>query len=340
MVKQSALTSFKKTSAILQAAVIATAALLPAALLSSSASGAQLDNRFIDMSSTASFGGDSTEGSGRASGTDVTYTVGFDIGTSGNIAGLVIDFCSNSPITGLTCTAPTGFNVNEGTLALANQRLNGGALGNTYTIDAATTNNRLVLTSTANSFTAGDSVLFDLGTTSAGDGITNPSTVGSFYARIITYTSAATAQAYTSTSPGTFVDDGGIALSIARELTITARVQEVLEFCIGTDADSTLANAGTDSCTLVAGTDLDLGVVDSNSIAKTSTIDTPNDGIAMIRTNASQGAVMYYKAEQNTSSGKLKIAGGTCVGTNLNDPCFNSLVQPKQQSLLVLNYSA
>jgi hypothetical protein len=44
----------------------------------------------------------------------------------------------------------------------------------------------------------------------------------------------------------------------------------------------------------------------------------------MVRTNAINGVVMYYKAEQDTTSGKLKIAGETCVGTNLDDPCFNS----------------
>jgi len=320
MNKLTAMTSIKKTSLFMQAAVIASAALLPAILLSNSASGAQLTNRFIDMSANQTSEGSGRDG-GDAFGEDVTYRVSFDLGTThSNIEGIVIDFCSDSPITGDTCTAPTGFDVNEGTLVVPNQV---GISG--FTINAATTQNRLVLTNaTGNNLSASTTVSFDLGGTGAADGITNPTTTGTFYARILTYTDETVAAAYTSTVPGAFVDDGGIALSVSNELTITARVQEVLEFCIGTDTNSTLTNVQADSCALVAGTNLSLGVVDSNSISTTSNIAVPNNGVAMIRTNALNGAVVYYKAEQNTASGKLKIAGATCSGVSLADACFNS----------------
>jgi hypothetical protein len=321
MTKTNVMRPLARANAFVTAAVIATASLLPALLLTSGASGAQLDNRSIDLSATQTSEGSGRDG-GDAFGQDVTYSVSFELGsTHTNIEGIVVDFCSNSPITGLACTAPTGFNTNFAGLALANQvGISGFAIDTTNS-----TANRVILTSaTGNNLAAAATVSFDLGSTGASDGITNPTVPGSFYGRILTYTTDTVAQAYTSVSPGAFLDDGGIAMSVANELTITARVQEVLEFCIGTDADSTLANADTDSCSLVAGTDLDLGVVDSNSIAKTSTIDVPNDGVALIRTNALNGAVVYYKAEQNAGSGQLKIAGATCSGVSLADACFNS----------------
>ena len=320
MTKQSALMTFKKSSAIIQAAVLATAAFLPVVLLGGNASGAQLDNRFIDIS-----GSGVAEGSGRsgstAAGQDVTYTVGFDIGTTGNVGGLVIDFCSDSPIVGDVCTAPTGFNLNFATLAIANQ-----AGITDFSIDTTNSSaSQLVLTRSAASVSATTSVEFDLGTSATGDGITNPTTVGTFYARIVTYATDTAAQAYDSETPGTFVDEGGIALAIANELTITARVQEVLEFCIGTQEDSTLTPAGDplEDCSNVAGTDIDLGVVDSNSISNSTTEG--NSGVAMIRTNAANGAVVYYKAEQDTNSGQLKIAGESCISpSSTEDACFNS----------------
>jgi hypothetical protein len=317
-------TSSRKAFAVLQAAILAAAALLPAVLLHDSAQGAQLVGRRIDMSATQTSEGSGRDG-GDSFGQDVTYTVRFELAsTHTNIEGIVVDFCSDSPITGDVCTGANGigFNTNEGTLAIANQV---GISG--FTLDAATDLDTVILTNaTGNNLSSTTVVSFDLGTTAAADGLTNPTSPGSFYARILTYTDSTVAAAYTSTVPGAFVDDGGIALSVANELTVTARVQEVLQFCIGTETASTYAPLdASDDCGDVAGTALSLGVVDSNGISTTSNIAVPNDGVAMVRTNAISGVVMYYKAEQNTSSGKLKIAGQACNGTNFDDPCFNSV---------------
>jgi hypothetical protein len=46
----------------------------------------------------------------------------------------------------------------------------------------------------------------------------------------------------------------------------------------------------------------------------------------MIRTNAFGGATISYKAEQNNSSGKLKVLGAACSGTSSTDQCFNNAV--------------
>ena len=89
-----------------------------------------------------------------------------------------------------------------------------------------------------------------------------------------------------------------------------------MEFCVGT------TDAGSSSdCTDISGVDIDLGVVDSTA----PTVSAANAGLAMITTNAANGAAIYYKAEQETTSGKLKQATETCINnTSEIDPCFNS----------------
>lgn len=307
----------RKTTYLVQAAVLSVSAAVPILTNVGTAHGAQLTNRYIDISGgLGNAGGGTSEGDGRDSadtyGEDVTYTVTFDVTTAhSNIEGIVIDFCDSAtgPITGTACTAPSGFDINESGLALANN-----TEISTLTINAASDTNTLILSnSTGNALSAAATVSFNLGTSAAGDGITNPDTNGTFYARILTYTTDTVANAYTSTVPGAYTDDGGIALAIANELTITARVQEQLQFCVGT------AEVGTD-CTGVSGTAVSLGVVDSSTVADT----TAAPAYAMIRTNAANGATISYKAEQDTSSGKLKVTGATCTGTNVTDQCFNS----------------
>ncbi len=69
-------------------------------------------------------------------------------------------------------------------------------------------------------------------------GITNPTTATSFYARILTFaTGNATGYAPANTTgntptSGTFVDNGGDALSTASNISITAKVFETLSFCV------------------------------------------------------------------------------------------------------------
>lgn len=315
MTSRTSVATIKKTSAILQVLILVVSMCLPILLINSRASGAELTSRYVDMSSVTSSGGVSTEGSGRdggdTAGQDVTYTIGFTAGTTGNIGGVVIDFCSNSPITGDACTAPTGFDTNEATLGIANQT------GVTdFVVDTTnSTANTVILTRTPASVSAATAIEIDLGTTAASDGFTNPTSTGTFYARILTYAVTATAQAYVPGTPGAYVDDGGVAMAVANEITITARVQEVLQFCIGT-TDS----GSSGDCTDISGTAIDLGVVDSSTVQASAA----DAGLGMIRTNANGGAVIYYKAEQNTSSGKLKVAGASCSGTLTTDQCFNS----------------
>jgi hypothetical protein len=304
--------AFARSNAFVFAVVIAASALLPLSLLIGSADAAQLTNRSVDLSANQTSEGSGRDG-GDAFGDDVTYSVSFDLGSAhANLEGVVIDFCSDSPIVGDVCTAPTGFDTNFATLALAN--LVGGT---TLSIDVANSDvNTVILTdATGDNLAGAATVSFDLGSTGAADGITNPTTAGTFYARILTYTDSTVAEVYDSVTPGAYTDDGGIAMAVANELTITARVQEVLQFCVGTTDAAT-----NDDCTDISGTAINLGVVDSSS-AQISALD---EGLAMIRTNAFNGAVIYYKAEQNNASGALKVAGAACSPPSTTDQCFNS----------------
>jgi hypothetical protein len=133
-----------------------------------------------------------------------------------------------------------------------------------------------------------------------------------------------------------------VALSTADQLTINARVQEQLEFCVAS-IDSTIIDDATTpaNCAAAAftgGTNdntVDLGVVDSGApsispVATTAAGDMQNGGV-MIRTNAFYGAVISYYAEQNNGSGRLKVPGAACTGTTAFDAtssevdqCFNS----------------
>jgi hypothetical protein len=351
MTKSSVLRALARANASALAGILAVSVLMPL-LFVSRASAATIENRYIDMSSVLSSGGSSVNGSGRdggdAFGQSVTYTVGFDMPSTGNVGAIVVEFCNDAnggPIVLQTCTAPTGLNVNTGT-AVANQN---GISGFTKIATIVPAANRFgiengtpqsITSNTGNTTTvdgrtyANADVKFDI------TGITNPTVTGTFYARIIVYaansnlpTTSWVSTATGNNGIGTRVHDGGVALSVANHLTVTARVQEVLQFCIGTETDSPNLTARTsaDSCTDMSGTDLSLGVVDSNSIQRTSDGDLNNDGLAMVRTNAIDGLAVFYKAEQETGlsnggAGTLRIAGVDTCGTiaAVNNACFNS----------------
>jgi hypothetical protein len=326
------------------------------------------------MSSTLSSGGSSSSGSGRdggdAFGQSVTYTVGFDMPSTGNVDAIVVEFCSDTnggPIILQTCTPPTGLDVDTGT-AVANQV---GISSFTKIGSIVPAANRFgIENGTPQSITSNtaDTTVIDGRTYANADvkfditGITNPTVLGSFFARIIVYddNTSLPATSWVSTATGdngigTRVHDGGVALSVANHLTLTARVQEVLQFCIGTDDDSITAglNGGPgarvsgNDCTDVDGTAIDLGVVDSNSVQRTSDADvgtSGNDGVAMVRTNAVDGAAVFYKAEQETGlsnggDGTLRQAGiDNCTTiAAVNNACFNSaggdITDPAQSAI-------
>ena len=320
MVKPLALTN--RALSLAAAALLLVAIAVPA-LVSQQANAAQVSNRYVDLETSV------------VSATDVVYTVGFDIETAGVVQGVVVDFCSDSPLIGETCTAPTGFATNAATtLALASAT--GVDAGFAIDTTNSTANTIIITNNTAStSLTQGTSVVLTFGSDSS-DGLTNPSTLGTFYARILTYSTEAAAQGYGATTPGSNVDEGGAAMSTADQLTVTARVQEQLEFCVAAIETTTTTAAQETDCSsgefATPQTEVDLGVIDSNA-ASASPVSTNggNDltGAMIVRTNAANGATVSYFAELDGTGtehlGALRVPGATCIaGVSNVDQCFNS----------------
>jgi hypothetical protein len=266
------------------AVVLSVAATLPV-LVPQSAGAAQLSARSIKLSSSAS------------GATDTVYSIGFTPTVTTAIKGIVIDFCSNSPIIGDSCTAlsGSGFNTNFASLALANQtNISGFAVDTTNS-----TASRVILTNAGGGVVTTTPATVDLGTgTGASNGITNPTTTNtSFYARIFTYNTVAGAQGYASATPGTHLDDGGVALSTAAQLTVTAKVQETLVFCVYTNANC----AG-------GGTAVTLG--DANGVLSNTAQSYQSTAKFQLASNAQTGVNVRMKGDT------LCRVAGSCVASS------------------------
>jgi hypothetical protein len=248
-----------------------------------------------------------------ASATDVEYAVAFTTADGGTaLQGIVLEFCSNSPIIGDSCTAPAGFDINEAGLALSDT-IAGGA----FSIDASTDANTLILTRTdATSIAASTALTLTLGGAGGTDGVTNPSTTNAtFYARILTYQdddddgdgcsiADDNATCYASATPRTFIDAGGVALSTAAQIVVTAKVAERLTFCVYTNA-----NCG------AGGTGVTLG--DTNGILDPSGPFVDKTTKFDISTNASGNAVVVLKGGTLTSgTPTISAIGGTAATSN------------------------
>lgn len=241
-----------------------------------------LASRSIQMSSSAN-GADNT-----------AYKVGFTTVTNGaTIGSVVVEFCSNTPILGDTCTAPSGFNTNKATLALNN--LTGNITG--LTIDTTnSTGNKIVLTRSAAAVAAG-AVSFELGNGTS-NGLKNPTTTNTtFFARLILFPSTdGTGNEITGS-----IDAGGVALSTANVLDVTAKVQETLVFCVYTQADCA-----------TGGTAVALG--DTNGVLSATNTVYTNTAKFDLASNALGGVAVKLKGD-TLKSGSFSItpSGTTCT---------------------------
>jgi hypothetical protein len=309
-----------RTTAIVSVIALASAALVPAIFMARVNAGIPT-SRSITLSTSA--GG----------ATDVTYDVAFTTDDGGTtIQGIVIEFCDSTPIIGdSSCTTPSGFDINEAGLAVSDT-IAGGA----FTVNAATDTNTLMLTRTdATSIAASTALTIALGGGGGSDGVTNP-TPGNhtFYARILTFAdddddgdgcsnADDNATCYASATPRTYIDAGGVALSTANQLQITAKVQERLSFCvyIGSCTVDTAGAARTSSFNL-GNTN---GVLDPAGpfVDKTAEFD--------ISTNALSGATVVMKGDTLLSGGfditssansGMGAAGATAYTSNSGNEQF------------------
>lgn len=261
------------------------AGLLPVFMFAHTDAYNQVSSRSIQMSSS------------EPSATNVSYQVNFNTVTNNQTVGsVVIRICSNSPIIGDDCTAPAGFSTNHLTTTISASTGNITGL----TVDAASSSsNRLVLTRSAGTVANGPvSITLGNGTN---NGFTNPSTLGSFYARILLVSNTTGLMPGSPGDENNATDAGGVALSTANSLRVTAKVQESIIFCVYTDVDCATGGAA-----------VSLG--DENGVlASNSTTYTANAKFD-VASNAVAGVVVRLKGDvPKTGPFTISPHGATCT---------------------------
>lgn len=246
------------------------------------ASAAQITSRSVDLSSNT------------VSATSVNYSVTFT--PVSNAAGFLIDFCSDTPLAQQSCTAPTGFDTtgvgtSTGSASVQDLQSNSGVL-------------------VTKALTGGSAATVVL------TGITNPSTLGTFYARIVTYTDVSTTVFDTpwdfdnTTLQAGATDSGGVALATANSVGVSAAVLESMTFCVsGTDT----SGAGHANCGgSLAAPSLVLGVTSGGATALQSNTLSTGTVYTQISTNAAAGAVISMKSNATDCGGLLLIGTSGC----------------------------
>jgi len=283
------------------------ASLLSPAVAHAFPTGGQVQSRALYMSNST------------PSATGQSYLVTFKPANTTAIKGIIVDFCSTSPIIGDTCTAPTGFSISASpTVSTAaqtagtNSPVSTTAIpGGAWTAASINSNRALKLTNATNSTAMVTTNLYGLVIST----VTNPSTLGTFYARIITYTSdtgdiAGYATPGDGTAPGSTdaLDYGGYALSTALNVSVTAKVQESLSFCtsavdLSGSSSNTCASATNPALTLGHGTPAP-GILDNTAVDGAS-------AYTQASTNASAGLAIRMHATNACANAGLSTDGGT-----------------------------
>ncbi len=161
-----------------------------------SASADQLQNRSLQLKSTAA-------------SANTTHTVNFQLVSPTPVGSLVFEYCT-SPLLVISCVAPAGLNANGAVLS--------GQTGEVGFSIFSTSANQIILTRTAsvpgaqaNSYTFTN--------------VVNPSSTGSFYLRISSYNS--------NDGSGPAIDNGSVVGDINQAITINTEVPPILNFCTG-----------------------------------------------------------------------------------------------------------
>lgn len=140
-----------------------------------------------------------------------THLIGFTItNTTQPLGSIELEFCSNTPIPNTACTTPAGLDLSGATLAS-----HSGETG--FTIDPSSTSSTFILTRTAAIPGAISPSQYRF------DSILNPSSAGSYYIRISTFSS--------TDASGSALEDGGVVFAIVPRLAVSAEVPPYLTFC-------------------------------------------------------------------------------------------------------------
>lgn len=172
-------------------------------------------------------------------GDPVTHTFSFTVPTTNPIGSISFEYCSNSPLTTVSCVPPTGLNLSS--MVLTNEAGNTG-----FSISTPdSTGNKIVLTRPVSPGTVTLSA-YEVGN------IINPTTAGqTVFVRMATYSS-------TDASSG-LNDAGSAAFAIVDSFTVNAYVPPFLTFCVGVFV--------TLNCNSVTGSLVDVGELSTSAPA-------------------------------------------------------------------------
>ena len=288
------------------------AQLLPLAITDAS----QVTTRSITMSTSAT-------------SAQATYTLTFTPATTEANASVAIDFCSDTPLPGATCAFVAGSTVPA--ISATPTSTNAGSV---VVVGAHT----LALDTITGGLTSGTAKTFVINAT-PGASLLNPSTAGSFYARIVTYSTATGASSGSTTgyvpasttggttSLGTLaVDTGGVALSTAANISITAKVYETLAFCVFQTACGTAPNLTLGDPTTGA---LSTSNAYMNNTAQYTLATNAGSGVSTTMTGTtlcrSTGANCLTGASQYTISAIGNTAAAKSVGTEQFGMCVDTV---------------
>jgi hypothetical protein len=147
-------------------------------------------------------------------------------------------------------------------------------------------------------------------------GVTNPTSTGALYARIYTFSTYATASTFASTAPltgttystasGAVIDAGGVALYITNTLTVSAKVQEYLQFCVYASTTATAAPCSLTGSTVTLGNAGGILSISNAYVDSSTRFD--------IATNASGYAAVTFTGLP-LSNGSLLIENSGASGT-------------------------
>lgn len=226
----------------------------------------------------------------------VNHTFSFTTASGYDVAAVRVMYCTTAAPADITadfasnCTVPTGLSTQTGSPATALANNGGQISGLTF---ASTVNGVVNLTRSAAAATAGETH-FTI------TNVTNPSSYGTFFARILIYSDA---------PGGTVEDSGTVAASTSRAVHVQGYMPESLVFCAGATVSRT---AGVPDCTTVT-----TGTVSFNQLfSPQDTAYTTSQMAAS--TNATYGYVITVNGTTPTNGSVFLDTMGS--GTTPADP--------------------
>lgn len=229
--------------------------------------------------------------------TGVVYALKFRPVVTTTIHTVKVEFCTTANTFGTSCTAPAGFSIDNLTISGASSATGFGAgTGNAGTFTAPTTSTVQYVTGGSNPEALGTDHVLNIGA------VTNPSALGTFFARIQTFSDAGV----------TVVDEGTAAAVILNSVEVTGRVLEQLTFTVTGVATSTACGTGAADTSNITTTNTTVPFGNYNS-------GTPRVGCQVVAT-ATNAVGGYATSVEQYVQGTAPI-GSMCRQTSSN--CTN-----------------